>query len=135
MPTLDELRDLDGTPLDDLEREQVRQLLNITGKAGTATFIESETRMSLLTESQNRIVRGLLLDYDDIGFDTLFVQGGTKGADYNPQRDKAAIANELRRMLYPGASNEVPDVSSYIPSGSIQFVPVEYVIGSQDEFN
>jgi hypothetical protein len=135
MPSLDEIRDLDTTPLDDLEREFVRQILNITGKSGTATYIESEVRMNLLTSSQNQIVRGLLLDYEDIQFDTTYAAGGTSGANFNPQRDKELIARELRRMLYPGSVNEITEEiaeSNLLAVGKILAIPVQYKIGSSE---
>ncbi len=116
----------------------VRQILNITGRPGTATYIESEARMSGLTGAQNQIVRALLDDYSDISFDTTKAFG--KGTDYNPQRDKAAIAEELRRMLYPSAANELNEdgtvtIITYSSPGTISFVPAEYLVGSQDEFD
>jgi hypothetical protein len=133
MPSIDEIRDLDDSTLDDLEREFVRQILNITGKAGTATYIESEARMNLLTPSQCQVVRALLLDYSDIQFDTTKAQGN--GKDYDPQRDKAYIANELRRMLYPSAVNDDPSLEnggSYVPAGTLTMVRAEYAVGSDE---
>ena len=129
------IEDQDSNPLNDLERELVRQILGIIGKAGTATYIESEARMELLSAPQTQIIRALLLDYDDISFDTLFVVGGNRGANYSPQRDKEAIANELRRMLYPTDANEDPSTSTYTTYGTINFIPVEYKIGSEGELS
>jgi hypothetical protein len=111
----------------------VRQIVGITGKAGTATFIESEARMSLMSNSQNQIVRALLLDYDDISLDTLYVSGGTKGANMSLPRNREAIANELRRILYPTSTNEDPGTSVFIPLGAISFIPVVYDVGVPDE--
>lgn len=136
MATLAVIADQETGPLTDLEKELVRQLLGITGKAGTATYIDSNARMELLTAPQRQIVRALLLDYDDISFDTTKAQG--KGEDYDPERDKAAIAKELRRMLYPNTANMFPEDSdnstAYIPAGTIQMIPVVYKVGS-DEFD
>lgn len=121
------------TPLTDLEKEIVRQLLGITGKAGTATYIDSDARMSSLMPPQRQIVRALLLDYDDISFDTTKAKG--KGEDYDPERDKAAIAGELRRMLYPRTENEdvisITD-TSFTPLGTIKMLPVIYKVGSDE---
>lgn len=133
MPTLGVIQDQLTTPLNDLEKEMVRQIVGITGKAGTATFIESEARMSLMSTSQNQIVRALLLDYDDISFDTLYVSGGSKGANFSVPRDKEAIANELRRILYPSEANETPEISVYSALGTIHFIPIEYDIGVKEE--
>jgi hypothetical protein len=138
MATFEQVQEFDTSTLDSLEREFVRQLLGITGKAGTATYIESESRMSGLTGSQNQIVRGLLQDYNDIAFDTTSVLGGDKGVNFNPQRDKSLIANELRRMLYPSEQHEVgfiEVVPANAPMGSINMIPVTYEVGSQDEFS
>ena len=135
MASLEQIRNFDTTQLEDIEREMVRQILNITGKAGTATYIESELRMSLLTGSQNQIIRGLLLDYDDIQFDTTYVSGGPSGASYNPQRDKDAIAKEIRRMLYPNSSNEITEEDSQanlFAVGQLLMIPVEYKVGSDE---
>jgi hypothetical protein len=133
--TLEQIKDFDTAPLDDIERELVRQILNITGKAGTATYIESEVRMNLLTSAQNQVVRGLLLDYDAISFDTTFVVGGSSGANYNPQRDKEKIAFELRRMLYPNMTNEITEEvaqNNLFAIGKIVAIPVTYKVGSKE---
>jgi hypothetical protein len=135
LATLEQIREFDTTPLDDIERELVRQILNITGKAGTATYIESEVRMNLLTGPQNQLVRGLLSDYDEISFDTTFVSGGSNGANFNPQRDKEFIARELRRMLYPNSTNEITEEvaeSHLLSIGKILAIPVSYEIGSKE---
>ena len=112
----------------------MRQIIGITGRAGTATFIESESRMAALLPSQCQVVRGILLDYDNVGLETLSVLGGQKGANYNIPRDKEALATELRRMLYPSASNDSPELgSSYTPVGSISVIPVTYLVGDQTD--
>jgi len=135
MATRTTIEEQDSNPLDDLERELVRQILGIIGKVGTATYIESEARMDLLTSSQCQIIRALLLDYDDISLDTLYVAGGSKGANYSPQRDKEEIAKELRRMLYPSVANENPSSSTYTTLGTISFIPVEYRTGTEGELS
>lgn len=137
MPTLTQIQGKPSTPLDSLEREIVRQLLSITGKAGSATYVESETRMNLLTPSQCQLVRGLLEDYDDISLDTTKALGGKQGVNYDPERDKEAIARELRRILYPSAANETvgEDDEEYAPLGAIHFIPVEYKTGNQGNFS
>lgn len=135
MATFQQLQDFDTTPLDDLEKEVVRQIIGISGKAGTATYIESNTRMSALTASQNQVVRGILLDYDGIGLDTLSVSGGQKGANYSAPRDREALASELRRILYPSASNDDPGTSTFTTMGAINVVPVTYLTGDQDNFS
>jgi len=137
VPTFEEISDLSPLTLNSLEREIVRQLLSITGKAGTATYIDSETRMSALTASQNQIVRGLILDYNDILLDTTKALGGSKGVNYDPERDKEAIARELRRLLYPSSVNEAPDedTEGFSPLGSIHFIPTVYKSGNQGNFS
>lgn len=133
MATLAQIKAQSKAPLKDLERELVRQILSITGKAGSATYIESEARMTGLTLSQCQVVRALLLDYDDIGFDTTKAQG--LGRDYDPERDKDRLAGELRRILYPSTIHESPedgDGSGYVPSGTIQMIPVVYQVGSDE---
>ncbi len=135
MATRETIEEQDSNPLNDLERELVRQILRIIGKAGTAVYIESEARMELLTAPQCQIIRALLLDYDDISLDTLLVSGGSRGANYSPQRDKEEIAKELRRMLYPSIANEDSEASTYAPFGTFNFIPVEYKIGTEGELS
>jgi hypothetical protein len=133
MATFAQIQDQEAGPLNDLEREIVRQILNITGVAGSATYLDSNARMTLLTGSQCRVVRALILDYDDIGFDTTKAQG--LGRDYDPERDKDRIAGELRRMLYPTDANNNPEdgsSGSYQPAGTIQMIPVTYGVGSNE---
>jgi len=133
MATLATIEEQDSGPLTDLEKELVRQLLQITGKAGSATYIDSNARMETLTSPQCQIVRALLLDYDDISFDTTKAKG--KGEDYDPERDKAAIASELRRMLYPSLSNDsIVDITDihFTPLGTIKLVPVNYKVGTDE---
>jgi hypothetical protein len=136
MATLSVIQEQDTGALTDLEKELVRQLLSITGKAGTATYIDSNTRMVNTTPAQRQIIRALLLDYDDISFDTTKARGGSEGTDYDPERDKAAIVKELRRMLYPSLSNDSPDLvdatNSFVPEGTIRMVPVIYKVGSDE---
>ena len=125
----------DTTPLDSLERELVRQIINLTGRPGTATYIESEARMDALTASQCQIIRALILDYDEISLDTTRIFGGSRGADISAQRDREAIATELRRMLYPTSGMDVNGgLTVYTTSGTIKMVPVEYQVGTQDDF-
>jgi hypothetical protein len=137
MPTFEQIQEKDTIALDDLEREMVRQILGIVGKAGTATYVESEIRMAALTGVQNQIIRAIIDDYSDISFDTTYVAGGSKGTNYNPQRDKEYIANELRRMLYPSAIHETTSITEIEETlsafGTIQFVPIEYKIGTEGE--
>jgi hypothetical protein len=133
MATREIIEEQDDSPLEDLERELVRQIVGITGKPGTATYIESNARMSALLPVQTQIVRALILDYDDIGLDTLSVAGGSRGANFDVQRDREAIATELRRMLYPSAANEAPEESTYTSVGTIHMIPIEYITGPEGE--
>jgi hypothetical protein len=127
-----QIQELEAGPLSDLEREIVRQILNISGTAGNAVYLDSEARMTLLTPPQRQVVRALILDYDDIGLDTTKAQG--LGRDYDPERDKEKIASELRRMLYPSAANDptTANNSGYQPSGTIFLIPVSYKVGSDE---
>src|SRR4051812_25892769 len=101
MPTLSEIAGKPSTTLDDLEQEVVRQIIGVTGDAGSATWGDSHTRMLALTGQQNQIVRVLIDQYlEDIGFDTASISGGSNGVDYDPLRDKKGIAQELRRIIY-----------------------------------
>lgn len=127
--------DFDDSPLDDLERELVRQILGIDGRAGSAIYEESETRMDGLTPPQNQLVRLVLEDADEIGIDTTKVKGGSRGADIDPERDESKAAKLLRRMLYPTARNNDPLNFIDPPAlGALQFIQAEYIIGSQTEF-
>jgi hypothetical protein len=126
--------DFDDSPLDDLERELVRQILEIDGRAGTAIYIDSEARMEGLTPSQCQLVRLVLEDADEIGIDTTKVKGGQKGADIDPQRDESKAAKLLRRMLYPTDKNDPLNFIEPPALGAFQFIQAEYIIGSQTEF-
>jgi hypothetical protein len=128
--------DFDDSPLDDLERELVRQILGIDGRAGSAIYVESETRMDGLTSPQNQLVRLVLEDADEIGIDTTKVKGGSKGADIDPERDESKAAKLLRRMLYPSARNNDPLNFINPPTlGQLQFIAAQYEIGTQSEFD
>jgi hypothetical protein len=127
------IEDQDDSVLDDLEKELVRQIVGITGRPGTATYVESNARMSELLPVQTQIVRALILDYDEIGLSTLSVIGGSRGANFDVQRDREAIATELRRMLYPTEANENPNISTYSPLGTIHMIPIEYSTGPEGE--
>jgi hypothetical protein len=128
--------DFDDSPLDDLEREYVRRVLGINGRPGTATYIESDVRMAMLTPAQCQIVRVILEDVDAYGIDTTKAIGGSTGINYDPQRDTGYGANELRRMLYPTDANDPMNVTvaQSLP-GQLQFIEVEYKTGPQTEFN
>lgn len=130
MATLELIRSQLDDSLDELEREMVRQVIGIDGKAGSANRTESEVRMDALLPEQNQIVRALLIDYDDISFDTTRIHGGGDGVDVDPTRNKLAIANELRRMLYP---TEYHDPLLTTDNGSsIKFIPITYNTGSAE---
>lgn len=126
--------DFDDSPLDDLERELVRQILGISGRAGSAIYIDSEERMDGLTAPQNQLVRLVLEDADEIGIDTTKVKGGNRGADIDPDRDESKAAKFLRRMLYPTSKNDPLNFIDPPAAGALQFIQAEYIIGSQTEF-
>lgn len=112
------------TPLTDVEREIVRQILGIDGRSTSAVYQDSDARMSALSGPQNQLVRALILDYDDLSLDTTRMAGN--GLDYDPTRNRMLIAAELRRLLYPGDRNDplIYDVSR--SSTGITFVRVRY---------
>lgn len=124
-----------STPLDALEREYVRKVLGINGRAGSAIYVESENRISALTPAQCQIARIILYDIDAFGIDTTKVIGGNRGLNYDPERDEGKGARDLRRMLYPTDSND-PILTPAGPVGNaygvIQSIPAEYKVGTNE---
>src|ERR1051326_3915647 len=131
MPNLTEIQSKPGTTLDDLEMEIVRQIIGVSGAADSANYQDSRTRMLALPSEQNKIVRVLIDQYlQDSAFDTTEIAGGSDGMDYSPVRDKNAIANELRRIVY-GADFSNPDSDEQL-QGVLRMIPVTYESGSKD---
>lgn len=132
MPNFSEIHNQLTTPLTDLEREIVRQVLNITGEAGSANYIDSQTRMSGLTQSQNQVVRAIIASWlEDIGFDTTKTTDKSE-INYDTTRDRDALADELRRMLYPDSRNNPFVTTDTLPVGSLTFIPINYGVGSDE---
>lgn len=134
MPLPDELREFDDAPLDDLERELVREALNIDGRAGTAIFDDSEARMAALTPSQNILMRKyLIVDLPSVDEDRdVRMMGGSDGKQYNPSDRDNWVQRAMRRMLYPDAFNDPVTSTNNGPRSLISTVPIVYASGSTE---
>ena len=133
MATPDELREFDDSPLDDLERELVREALSIDGRAGEAVYEDSEVRMLALTPSQNILMRKYLtIDLPSVDEDRdVKVIGGDDGKQYNPSDRDNWVQRAMRRMLYPDTHNN-PVNGSNGPQSLIHSIPIVYATGSTE---
>lgn len=134
MPTPDDLRELDDSPLDDLERELVREALNIDGRAGEAIYEDSETRMLSLTAPQNQLMRKYLtIDLPAVDEDRdIRVGGGDDGKQYNPADRDNYVQRAMRRMLYPDKFNDPVLTGNNGPKSLIASIPIVYATGSTE---
>lgn len=133
MPVPDELREIDDSPLDDLERELVREALNIDGRAGEAVYDDSEVRMAALTPVQNVLMRKYLtIDLPSVDEDRdVKVMGGSDGKQYNPADRDNWVQKAMRRMLYPDTHND-PTLITNGPQSLIRSIPIVYATGSTE---
>ena len=133
MPTPDDLREYDDSPLDDLERELVREALNIDGRAGEAIYDDSEVRILALTPSQNILMRKYLtVDLPSVDEDRdVRVMGGSDGKQYNPADRDNWVQRAMRRMLYPDQFND-PVLITNAPRTLLKSVPIVYATGSTE---
>lgn len=133
MPTPDDLRELSDEPLDDLERELVREALNIDGRAGEAIYESSELRMLALTPVQNILMRKYLyVDLPSVDEDRdVKVLGGNDGKQYNPGDRDNWVQRAMRRLLYPDNNND-PLLTNNGPKSLISSVPIVYATGSTE---
>lgn len=133
MPTPDELREYDDSPLDDVERELVREALGIDGRAGEAVYDSSEARLALLTAPQNQLMRKYLtVDLPAVDEDRdIKVAGGTGGKYYTPGDRENWVLRAMRRLLYPDTYND-PTNTTNQPRSQFSQVPVVYASGSTE---
>jgi len=134
MPTPDDIREFDDAPLDDLERELVREALNINGRAGDAVYESSEERMAALSPVQNQLMRKYLvvdLPQVDEDRDVRLSATGNDSVNYNPVDRDNWVQRAMRRMLYPDQYNDPTGITNE-PRSLISSVPAHYASGSTE---
>ena len=134
MPTLAQIQSQLTDALTSLQKEIVRHVIGINGRASSSVYIDSEERFTVLTDEQCQLVRALLTEYEDIENATTAIHGASDGLDVSFNRDRELIAQQLRRILYPTDLNDPNFTSGTNPAGSLNFIPVTYSNGSA-EFN
>lgn len=132
MPTIDQIQSQSTSALTALEKEIVRHVIGINGVSSSDVYTDSESRMASLTPVQNQLVRALITEYENIDNATTAIYGGNDGLDVSFNRDRTLIASQMRRILYPTDINDPAYNDGTSTSGSLNFVPVTYGVGSAE---
>lgn len=134
MASPDDIRSLSDSPLDALDRELVREALNIDGRAGEAIYDDSEARLALLTPPQCQLMRKYLyvdLPLVDADRDVKLNGAVGDGTNYDPSVRDNWVQRAMRRMLYPDTNND-PELTPGNNGSSISSVPIVYATGSRE---
>lgn len=109
---------VEPTAMTSAEVAQIRRMLDIPNREDEVDTLV--TRINLLNTDEVTLTRDAITAFKALGKSTVKVKGGTKGADVDFDRDRQAIANEVRLSLgYEVVTDTVLDDTSAIVMGSI----------------